>query len=223
MIPEELVSLPYAPAAEADPWRIRPDQRLFERLGDQPRAGGGQRRSTVRRRIEQLGNAEIEKLWDTLLAHQNVRGLDVPVHDPFLVSELHRRAHRAEQFQTLPYRKRRGVFQQRRAVHQLEVLRRKRYRGQNSDRINRPARGVVDPNALGQRRALTFSRAWLLSEDNVNRLDFLAPLKTSKRGQAAHAAIRSVCPTMEKDRVMYKDLARIAELIASGKVAEVIR
>jgi histidine ammonia-lyase len=54
-------------------------------------------------------------------------------------------------------------------------------------------------------------------------IDFLAPLKTSKRGQAAHAAIRSVCATMEKDRVMYKDFARIAELIASGKVAEVIR
>ena len=53
-------------------------------------------------------------------------------------------------------------------------------------------------------------------------IDFLAPLKTSKRGQAAHAAIRSVCPTMEKDRVMYKDFARLAELIASGKVAEVI-
>jgi histidine ammonia-lyase len=54
-------------------------------------------------------------------------------------------------------------------------------------------------------------------------IDFLAPLKTSKRGQAAHAAIRSVCPTVEKDRVMYKDFARIAELIASGKVAEVVR
>ncbi len=54
-------------------------------------------------------------------------------------------------------------------------------------------------------------------------IDFLAPLKPSKRGQAAHAAIRSVCPTMEKDRVMYKDFARLAELIASGKVAEVIR
>jgi histidine ammonia-lyase len=54
-------------------------------------------------------------------------------------------------------------------------------------------------------------------------IDFLAPMKTSMRGQAAHAAIRSVCPTMEKDRVMYKDFARIAELIASGKVAEVIR
>jgi len=54
-------------------------------------------------------------------------------------------------------------------------------------------------------------------------VDFLAPLKTSKPGQAAHAAIRSVCATMEKDRVMYQDLARIAELIASGKIAESLR
>ncbi|MGZ4732811.1 MAG: histidine ammonia-lyase [Terriglobales bacterium] len=54
-------------------------------------------------------------------------------------------------------------------------------------------------------------------------LDFLAPLKTSKRGQIAHAAIRSVCATMDKDRVMYQDFARIAELIASGKVAEALR
>ena len=54
-------------------------------------------------------------------------------------------------------------------------------------------------------------------------IDFLAPLKTSKRGQVAHAAIRSVCPTMEKDRVMYKDFARLAELIASGKVAAALR
>jgi histidine ammonia-lyase len=54
-------------------------------------------------------------------------------------------------------------------------------------------------------------------------LDFLAPLKSSKRGQAAQSAIRSVCPTMEKDRLMYTDLARIADLIAAGKLAEVLR
>jgi histidine ammonia-lyase len=54
-------------------------------------------------------------------------------------------------------------------------------------------------------------------------LDFLAPLKPGKRGQAAHAAIRSVCPTMDKDRVMYQDFARISELIASGKVATALR
>jgi len=54
-------------------------------------------------------------------------------------------------------------------------------------------------------------------------LDFVAPLKTGKRGMAAYAAIRSVCPTMDKDRVMYQDFARIADLIASGKVAEVLK
>jgi histidine ammonia-lyase len=54
-------------------------------------------------------------------------------------------------------------------------------------------------------------------------IDFLAPLKSSKRGQAAHAAIRAVCPAVDKDRIMYKDFARIAQLIASGKVAEALR
>jgi histidine ammonia-lyase len=49
------------------------------------------------------------------------------------------------------------------------------------------------------------------------------PLKTSKRGQAAHTTIRSVCATMEKDRVMYQDFARLAELIASGKLAQIVR
>jgi histidine ammonia-lyase len=54
-------------------------------------------------------------------------------------------------------------------------------------------------------------------------LDFLAPLKTSKRGQAAYAAIRSVCPSMEKDRVMYMDFARISDLLASGRIVEALR
>jgi histidine ammonia-lyase len=53
-------------------------------------------------------------------------------------------------------------------------------------------------------------------------IDLLAPLKTSRPLQQAHAAIRSVCATMEKDRAMYQDFARIAELIASGKLAEVV-
>lgn len=54
-------------------------------------------------------------------------------------------------------------------------------------------------------------------------LDFLAPLKTGKRGQAAYAAIRAVCPTVDKDRVMYQDFVRIADVIASGKVAQALR
>ena len=54
-------------------------------------------------------------------------------------------------------------------------------------------------------------------------LDFLAPLKTSKRLQFAYNAIRAVSPTMEKDRVMYPDFARIAEAIANGKLAEALQ
>ncbi|HWX94205.1 MAG TPA: histidine ammonia-lyase [Terriglobales bacterium] len=54
-------------------------------------------------------------------------------------------------------------------------------------------------------------------------LDLLAPLKTSKRLQQAHAAIRAVSPQIEKDRVMYQDFARIAEVIASAKVAAALR
>ena len=54
-------------------------------------------------------------------------------------------------------------------------------------------------------------------------LDLLAPLKTSKRLQRAQAAVRAVSPMLEKDRAMYQDFARIAETIASGKVAEALR
>ena len=54
-------------------------------------------------------------------------------------------------------------------------------------------------------------------------LDLLAPLKTSKRLQQAHAAIRSVSAKLEKDRVMYPDFVKIAEVIASGTVAAALR
>jgi histidine ammonia-lyase len=54
-------------------------------------------------------------------------------------------------------------------------------------------------------------------------IDFLAPLKPSKPLQRAHAAIRSVCEIMQKDRVMYPDFERISGLIASGKLAAVLQ
>jgi histidine ammonia-lyase len=54
-------------------------------------------------------------------------------------------------------------------------------------------------------------------------IDFLAPLKPSKALQRAHSAIRSVCAIMQKDRVMYQDFARISDLIASGKLAAMLR
>jgi histidine ammonia-lyase len=53
-------------------------------------------------------------------------------------------------------------------------------------------------------------------------LDFRAPLKTGKRGQAAYAAIRAVSPTISEDRIMTEDFSRVAELIASGKLADML-
>jgi histidine ammonia-lyase len=53
-------------------------------------------------------------------------------------------------------------------------------------------------------------------------IDLVAPLKTGQRGQKACAAIRAVSAKMEKDRVMYQDFARIAEMIASGKISNVL-
>src|SRR5271165_6117851 len=50
-------------------------------------------------------------------------------------------------------------------------------------------------------------------------LHFRAPLETSKRGKAAHAAIRAVSPAMTEDRILTEDFRRVAELIASGKLA----
>jgi histidine ammonia-lyase len=54
-------------------------------------------------------------------------------------------------------------------------------------------------------------------------LDFLLPLKTSKRGRAAHATIRAVSPRVDHDRSLAPDFERVAALIASGRVAEVLR
>jgi histidine ammonia-lyase len=53
-------------------------------------------------------------------------------------------------------------------------------------------------------------------------VEFLTPLKTSKRLQSAQSAIRAVSPTMDKDRVIYEDFVKIAGVIASGKLAETL-
>ena len=54
-------------------------------------------------------------------------------------------------------------------------------------------------------------------------LDFRAPLKPGKRAEAAYQAIRSVSPNMSEDRIFTPDIERVAAMIASGKVAEVLR
>jgi histidine ammonia-lyase len=54
-------------------------------------------------------------------------------------------------------------------------------------------------------------------------LDFLAPLKCGKRAQQATAAIRAVSAKLENDRVMAGDFDRVAEVLRSGKLADLVR
>ncbi len=54
-------------------------------------------------------------------------------------------------------------------------------------------------------------------------LDFRAPLESSKRAQTAMAAIRSVSAPIVEDRILAPDFARVAGLIASGKLAAALR
>jgi histidine ammonia-lyase len=54
-------------------------------------------------------------------------------------------------------------------------------------------------------------------------LDFRAPLQTSKRGQMAYAAIRTVSPPITEDRVFSPDFAKIAQVIASGELTQALR
>ena len=53
-------------------------------------------------------------------------------------------------------------------------------------------------------------------------LDFLAPLKTSKRGQVAYEAIRAVSPRLEQDRNLSGDFAAVAQMIASGMLSSAL-
>jgi len=53
-------------------------------------------------------------------------------------------------------------------------------------------------------------------------LDFLAPLKSSKRIEQARAAVRAVAPAVEKDRSLAGDFARVATGIGKGKIAAVL-
>ncbi len=54
-------------------------------------------------------------------------------------------------------------------------------------------------------------------------IDFLAPLKLGKRGQAAHAAIRAVSPPIVEDRILSHDFMRVSDLIAGGTIAKVLQ
>jgi len=51
-------------------------------------------------------------------------------------------------------------------------------------------------------------------------LEFRRPLKSSRRIEAAHDAVRKVVPRLERDRVLAPDIAAVAEAIRSGKLDE---
>ena len=54
-------------------------------------------------------------------------------------------------------------------------------------------------------------------------LDFRAPLQTSKRLQIVLKAIRAVSPPVTEDRVFSGDFAKVAAVVASGKLGEALR
>jgi histidine ammonia-lyase len=78
--------------------------------------------------------------------------------------------------------------------------------------------------ALKLRRVVENTRNVLAIEAiaAAQALDFIAPLQTSKRGQHAYQAIRSVSAKIEHDRVMYDDFAKVAGLIDRGKIREAL-
>ena len=53
--------------------------------------------------------------------------------------------------------------------------------------------------------------------------DFRAPLKTSKRCQVAVDAVREVSPPITEDRVFATDFAKVAEVIAKGRLAAALK
>jgi len=54
-------------------------------------------------------------------------------------------------------------------------------------------------------------------------IDFLRPLKSSKRGEQAYSLIRAAAPAMTHDRSLAPDFELVASMIAEGKLAAVVR
>jgi histidine ammonia-lyase len=83
--------------------------------------------------------------------------------------------------------------------------------------------GMTSANKL--QRVVTNTRNVLAIEAlaAAQALNFRAPLETSKRAQVAQAAIRSVSPPVTEDRVFTGDFAKVAAIIASGKLAAALR
>jgi histidine ammonia-lyase len=57
---------------------------------------------------------------------------------------------------------------------------------------------------------------------SAQAIDFLAPLKPSKRAQKAIAAIRKVSPQMTADRSLAPDFVKVSEVIFRGEIADAL-
>jgi histidine ammonia-lyase len=54
-------------------------------------------------------------------------------------------------------------------------------------------------------------------------IDLLAPLQTGTVARRVHAAVRRVSTKVEHDRSLGPDIATVAEVIAAGQIAGIIR
>jgi histidine ammonia-lyase len=54
-------------------------------------------------------------------------------------------------------------------------------------------------------------------------VDFLRPLSTSESLERVHAALRSQCPSVERDRYLAPDIERASALVTGGTLARILR
>lgn len=79
--------------------------------------------------------------------------------------------------------------------------------------------------ALKARQVCSFTRTCLAIELMVaaQALDFRGPTRPGVGVHAAHEAIRSAVPTLDRDRALHEDLAKIVALIDSGELLDRVR
>jgi hypothetical protein len=65
--------------------------------------GDGQRVAAGLALVQQFGDAEIQQFGHAGRGHQDVRGLQIPMHDEILVGVMHRRAYGLKQMQACRY------------------------------------------------------------------------------------------------------------------------
>jgi histidine ammonia-lyase len=54
-------------------------------------------------------------------------------------------------------------------------------------------------------------------------IEFLRPLKSSPALESVHAALRTVCPAMDRDRLLAPDIDAAAAMVRDGRIAGVLR